>query len=663
MKNSRLAGQVRCVVLVLPLFSVAASISGCGSTSTPPPQITVNVSPKRAAVTTGQTQTFAASVTGSSNTSVSWEVDGVPGGSASVGTISTAGVYAPPATGSSHTVLARSAADSTATATSTIAVTDLAGVFTYHNDLGRTGANSKEFALTTANVKSGTFGKLFSCAVDGAIYAQPLWVASFTINGAKHNVVFVATQHDSVYAFDADASPCSALWRANLLDTTHGGSAGETVVPSSGAGAVVGNGFGDITPEVGITGTPVIDPATGTLYVVSKSVIPTSAPLQFFQRLHALDMTSGTEKFSGPVTIAASVPGTGDGSSAGVLAFNAGTHNQRSGLALSGGAVYIAWAAHEDAGPYHGWVICFKADLSQRTAAFNTTPNGGLGGIWMSGAAPAFDSAGNAYFATGNGSFDQASGFGNSVLKLGPPAAGILPFLDFFTPSDQAILNTNDTDVAAGGVIVIPDLPSGAHTQLVVQIGKDGSIHLMDRTNLGQYCNGCPTDTNIVQEIRGQVNGMWGTPAFWNGTLYVGGALDGGTSGDNLKAFSLNAGGSGVFSLAPTSLSSHVYNFSGPTPSVSSSGTTNGIVWAIDNSKYGPPTPNGSGPAVLHAYDATNLANELWNSSQIAGDAAGNAVKFTVPTIANGRAYIGTRGSSTTEGGVGELDVYGLLPN
>lgn len=663
MKNSRLAAQVRRAVLVLTFFPFAISISGCGSSSTPPPQIAVNVSPKRAAVTTGETQKFAASVTGSSNTSVTWEVDGVAGGNASVGTISAAGVFAPPATAGSHTVLARSAADSTRTATSTIAVTDLAGVFTYHNDLGRTGANTKEFALTTGNVKSGAFGKLFSCAVDGAIYAQPLWVANLTINGAKHNVVFVATQHDSVYAFDADLNPCSTLWHANLLDTPHGGSAGETVVPSSGASAVVGNGFGDITPEVGIIGTPVIDPGTDTLYVVSKSVILTSAPLQFFQRLHALDMTSGAEKFSGPVTIAASVPGTGDGSSAGVLTFNAGTQNQRSGLALSGGAVYIAWAAHEDAGPYHGWVICYKTDLSQSTAVFNTTPNGGLGGIWMSGAAPAFDSSGNVYFATGNGSFDQASGFGNSVLKMGSPAAGTLPLLDFFTPSDQAILNANDTDVAAGGVVVIPDLPSGAHTQLLAQTGKDGSIHLLDRNNLGQYCNGCPTDTNIVQEIRGQVNGMWGTPAFWNGTLYVGGAQVGGTSGDNLKAFSFNAGGSGMFSLAPTSMSSYVYKFSGPTPSVSSNGTTNGIVWAIDNSKYGPPTPNGSGPAVLYAYDATNLASELWNSSEVAGDAAGNAVKFTVPTIANGRVYIGTRGSSTTDGGRGELDVYGLFPN
>jgi hypothetical protein len=363
------------------------------------------------------------------------------------------------------------------------------------------------------------------------------------------------------------------------------------------------------------------------------------------------------------VKIAATVPGIGDGSSAGVLAFDAGNEHQRSGLGLSGGFVYIVWASHEDHSPYHGWVIAYKADLSQQAGVFNTTPNGGLGGIWMSGAAPAFDAGGNIYFATGNGSFDQASGFGDSVLSLGLPGAGSFPFLDFFTPSDQATLNAGDIDVAAGGVVVLPDLTSGLHKQLLVQVGKDGSIHLLDRNNLGQFCNGCPTDTQIVQEIRGQINGMWGTPAYCNGNLYIGGAQDGGTSGDNLKAFSFNAGNSGIFSVTPTSVSSHVYNFSGPTPSVSSNGTTNGIVWAIDNSQYGPPTPNGSGPAVLHAYDATNLGSELWNSSQGAGNTAGNAVKFTVPTVANGKVYIGTRGSSTTNGGVGELDVYGLLPN
>jgi hypothetical protein len=236
-----------------------------------------------------------------------------------------------------------------------------------------------------------------------------------------------------------------------------------------------------------------------------------------------------------------------------------------------------------------------------------------------------------------------------------------LPLVDFFTPFDQSNLNAGDVDVAAGGVVLLPNLSSGK--QILVQVGKDGTIHVLDRSNLGQYCNGCASDAQIAQEIQGQVNGMWGTPAYWNGNLYIGGAQDGGTSGDNLKAFSFNPALAQPLSAAPTSMSSHVYNFSGPTPSVSSNGTTNGIVWALDNSQYGPPTPNGSGPAVLHAYDATNLAVEFWNSSQGTGNTSGNAVKFTVPTIANGKVYVGTRGNSTTGGGVGELDVYGLKPN
>jgi chitodextrinase len=655
----------------------AGNLSGyspVATSSTMASGIVVSVSPKRAAVTSGQTQVFSAAVTGNSNTNVTWAVDAMSGGNATIGTIDSNGKYTAPASAGTYTITATSVADVTQSASVPIAVTDLAGVFTYHNDNSRDGANTHEFALTTATVKGATFGKLFSCAVDGAIYAQPLWVANLTISGARHNVVFVATQHDSMYAFDADTSPCATVWHANLLDSAHGGTAGETSVRSSPPGNLVGNGYGDITPEVGITGTPVIDPATNTLYVVSKSVIPTSSPLAFFQRLHALDLGTGNEKFTGPLTISASVPGSGDGSSGSppTVPFDPGNEHQRPGLALSGGFVYIAWASHEDHSPYHGWIICYKADLSQQAAVFNTSPNGGLAGIWMSGAAPAFDSSGNIYFSTGNGTFDPSAkvppqapnnDFGDSVLKLAPPNAGSLPLVDFFTPFNQATLNANDTDVAAGGVILLPDLSSGAHVQLLVQVGKDGTVHLLDRSNLGQYCNGCPSDTQIAQEIQGQVNGMWGTPAYWNGNLYIGGAQDGGTSGDNLKAFSFNAGGSGLLSVSPIYISSHVYNFSGPTPSVSSNGTTNGIVWALDNSQYGPPTPNGSGPAVLHAYDATNLANELWNSSQVAGDKAGNAVKFTVPTVANGKVYVGTRGNDTTNGGVGELDIYGLKPN
>ena len=630
---------------------------GCGSKSMPPP-LSVSVTPLRGGAVAGQTVTFTATVQNDVGAAgVTWATSG---GAFSSQSTMAATLTAPNATGN-VTVTATSVADNTKNASVMIAITDLTGVTTYHNDLARDGANTHEFALTPANVNASTFGKLFSCAADGAIYAQPLWIPQITINGAKHNVVIVATQHDSVYAFDADTNPCTKLWNVSLLGV------GETSVPSSPPSNIVGNGFGDITPEVGITGTPVIDPATNTIYMVGKSVNPNSSPVAFFQRLHALDLVTGNEKFSGPVTISASVPGTGDGSSGGTVSFDPGNQHQRPGLALTGSIVYISWASHEDHDPYHGWIIGYSGSTLTQTAVFNSTPNQvagfaySRGGIWMSGSAPAADASGNVYFSTGNGAFNGTDAYSDSVVKLGPASSGVFPVADYFTPFNQSSLDSADTDVGAGGVVILPDLSSG--TQILLQVGKDGTIHLLNRSNLGKYCNGCASDTQIVQEIQGQVNGMWGTPAYWNGNLYIGGAQDGGTSGDNLKAFSFNAGNSQPLSATPTSMSSHIYNFSGPTPSLSSNGTTNGIVWAIDNSQYGPPTPNGSGPAVLYAYDGTNLAHELWNSSNAPADKAGNAVKFTVPTIANGKVYIGTRGNSTTGGGVGELDVYGLKPN
>jgi hypothetical protein len=645
-------------------------VSGCGGGSTPPPPptVSVSVSPKRAAITTGQTQSFAATVTGSSNTNVTWGVDTIAGGNATVGTIDASGKYTPPASGGAHTVTATSVADGTKSASASVGVTDLAGVFTYHNNISRDGSNIKEYALTPANVTTSTFGKLFSCAVDGAIYAQPLWVANVTIGSAKHNVIVVATQHDSVYAFDADANPCVTLWHFSLLDTAHGGTSGEGTVPSGATGGLVGSGYGDITAEVGITGTPVIDPSTNTLYVVSKSV---NGAQQFFQRLHALDLLTGLEKPGSPANIdkTITVIGTGDGSAGGILAFDPQNQNQRPGLALVNGLVYITWASHEDHSPYHGWVIAFSAASLARVAAFNTTPNGGLGGIWMSGAAPAFDTSGNAFFATGNGTFIIGDEYGDSIVKLGPAAGGTFPVLDYFTPFNQNSLNGSDGDLGSGGVLLLPDLPLGsAHPHLLIQVGKEGKVYLVDRNTgqMGQYCNGCVSD-NVVQELPGAVNGMWGMPAYWNGNIYTGGAQDG-ASGDTMKAFSFNAGGSGLISSSPTSVSSQTYTFSGPTPSVSANGTSNGIIWALDNSQHGPPAQASAAPTVLHAYDATNLATELWNSSQAAGgrDTAGFAVKFTVPTIANGKVYIGTRGNDSTQGSPtikGEIDVYGLLPN
>lgn len=654
------------------------------------PSITVAISPQLAAVAaTTQTQQFTTTVTGNmGNTNVTWSVDTITGGNATVGTISASGLYAPPASGGIHTVTATSVALASASASATIAVTDLAGVFTYHNDLARDGANTQEYALTSAAVTTNTFGKLFSCPVDGAVYAQPLWVPGFTIGGGTHNVIVVATQNDSVYAFDADANPCVTYWQAKLLDTLHGGTAGEAPVTWND----VGYCYGDVYPQVGVTGTPVIDPATETIYVVSASE---SNPMNsgncissggnFFHRLHALDLVTGSEKFDAPVTIAASVAGTGDGSSGGMVSFSSQYEHNRPGLALSGGNVYVGFAAHEDATPYHGWLLGYNAsDVQQQTAVFNTTPNGlngADGGIWGGGGAPAIDSGGDIYVATGNGDFDEAppppdDDYGDSVIRLHPVTGSTangsnLNPLDFFTPDNQLCLAGGDTDLGSGAPVLLPDQTSGPLVHLLVEVGKEGMVYLLNRDNLGHYqsppANGCPeadTNTQIVQSFTGPAYGLWGTPALWQNSLYIGG------QGDYIKQFSFDPS-TGLFNPTPFSQSAIVIGYTGDTPSISSQGASNGILWAIDSSLYGYASPNAaggvncsvvpvpaacSGPAILHAYDAANLATELWNSTQAAGnrDQAGNAVKFVPPTIANGKVYVSTRT---------EIDVYGLLPN
>jgi hypothetical protein len=647
------APMPRCLFLRASFsFLLAAICAACGgsynSTTSPPANnISVAVTPQRGALAVSQTLKISATVANDVyGAGVTWSASA----GAFSGQTTTSATYTAPASASTagpYTITATSVADSTKSASISVAVTDLTAVSTYHNDLARDGANTQEYALTPSTVKSSTFGKLFSCAVDGAVYAQPLWFANLNVGGTNHNVIFVATQHESVYAFDADINPCVTLWHFSLIDPAHGGTTGEGAVPSGATGNLVGQGFGDITSEVGITGTPVIDASSSTLFAVSKSVIAGTNPI-FFQRLHALDLATGNEKFGGPVFVSASVSGTGDGAT--TIVFNPQTENQRPGLALANGNVYISWAAHEDVTPYHGWVIAYSAATLAQVAAFATTPNGGLGGIWMGGAAPAVDSSGNIFLATGNGTFDSTNDYGDSIVKLGSPASGGFPALDFFTPSNQASLNSMDGDVGSGGVLLLPDVLT-APQHLLAQVGKEGKIYLVNRDSMGGYCNGCAD--KIVEEIPSAINGMWGMPAFWNGTIYTGGAVDGGP-GDNMKAFAFNTGGSGLISVTPSSMTPQVFNFAGPTPSVSSSGATNGIVWALDNSKYGPPSVFGSGPTVLHAYDATNLANELWNSAQSAADQAGNAVKFTVPTVANGKVYVGTRT---------EISVYGLRPN
>jgi hypothetical protein len=614
--------------------------------------VSVKLTPKRGGLTVGQALNFTATVTNDvGGQGVTWTASG---GSFSTQGATTA-TFVAPATAGRVTITATSKADVTSSASTTIGVTDLAGVYTYHNDVSRDGANTQEYALTgpsgstASNVSSSTFGKLFSCAVDGAVYAQPLWVASATINGAKHNVVVVATAHDSLYAFDADTSPCVTYWHANLIDSAHGGTTGEVPVPSGDVGGLVGGGSGDITPETGVIGTPVIDKATNIIYVVSKSVIASSST--FFQRLHAISLATGNEAFTNPVSITpASVtyPGTGDGGT--TVSFDPPVELQRAGLALVNGVVYICWASHEDAGHYYGWVAGYKASDLSLASTFNTDPISGFGGIWMAGSAPAADNNNNLYVITGNGNFDGNTEFGDSFLKLG--TSNGLQRLDSFTPSEEATLNQGDLDLGSGGAAVVINL--SAQRQLVVGGGKGtafaGELYVLDPTSLGGFQQGAGGTDKVVQEFSFN-HPIFATAAFWQNTLYIAGV------GGPVQAFALNPS-TITFGTTATSSSSATYGFPGATPSVSSSGATNGIVWALNNSTY---CTSGKtcGPAVLHAYDATNLGTELWNS----GTTAGNAVKFTVPTVANGKVYVGTRGSSSTGGGVGELDVYGLLAN
>ena len=634
--------------------------------------VTITVTPAHAAVTTTtQTQQFSAS-----GSNVTWMVDGVVGGNSTVGTITASGLYTPPAKAGTHKIKAESGKIS---GTATVYVTDLTAVLTHHNDVARDGVNSREFALSNTTVTTATFGKLFSCSVTGAIYTQPLWLKGVTIAGGTHNVTFVATQHDTAYLFDADASPCVTYWNVNLLDTLHGGTTGEAPV----AWNDVGYCYGDIYPEAGVTGTPVIDVSTNTIYLVSASEANATnrgncsgTSGGFYHRLHALDLATGSEKFNAPVTISASVPGTGDGSTNGMVHFNSQLENNRSGLAESAGKIYVAFSAHEDATPYHGWLLAYEAsNVQDQVAVFNTTPNGmggADGGIWAGGGAPAIDTVGDVYVSTGNGIFDELppppnDDYGDSIIRLhnftGDTMNGVnLEVSGYFTPYDQATLADNDTDLGSGGVVLFPNQTGSGPKHLLTEVGKEGVIYLVNRDNMGQYNSS--NNNQIVQSFSGST-GQWGVPALWHNNvynLYVGGQYD------SVKQFTFDPT-TELFNESVASESPQTFGYPGTTPSVSSENATHGIVWAIDASLYGYASPNAgvncsavpvpsacSGPAILHAYNATNLAQEYWNSSQAANnrDQAGNAVKFVPPTIANGKVYVSTRT---------EVDVYGLLPN
>ena len=499
----------------------------------------------------------------------------------------------------------------------TVVVTDLDGVFTHHNDNARTGQNLKEYALTPSTVSATTFGKLFSCTLDapGYVYAEPLYVANLTMNdGKKHNVVFIATESDWVYAYDADSSSCQQLWKKNLLGVSE-----TTVLPADILET------GDLTPEIGITSTPVIDVNGGLIYVCAKSKDPSSF---YFHRLHALNLATGAEPV-GAVEITASH-------------FVPRNQLQRPALLLNNGTVYVAFGSHGDFNTYQGWLMGYDgATLAQKFvwSATDAASGNNQGSIWQSGNGVASDSSGNVYLETANGAFNANSGginYSDSVVKLTSNAA----VLDYFTPLDQSLLSTNDIDLGSGGPIILPDsVGSPAHRQLLVATGKPGLLYLLDRANLGKFN---PLGNQDLQEVSVKPNttqiheGIFGQPAYWNGSLYTA------AIGDFLKKFNI---ANGAISVAPQSQSSNVYNLRGATPAVSASGTTGGIVWTMDVGAY------PGGPAVLTAYDATSVANQLYSSPTTGAGAAGNAVKFAVPTVANGKVYVGTQG---------QFDVFGL---
>jgi hypothetical protein len=478
-------------------------------------------------------------------------------------------------------------------------------VVTYHNDLARTGQNLSEDALTPASVSSGQFGRLFTYPVDGQIYAQPLYLPGVMVPGKGiHNIVYVVTEHDSVYAFDADNNLAAPLWHSSFLNPA------QSVTSASAAELACAA----IAPEIGITATPVIDPSTGTLYVVAMT--QEGPNRQFVHRLHALDLATGAERPASPAEIQASVPGTGDGTT--TVQFQPRLYKERAGLLLLNGTVYTAWSSQCDAGNYHGWILGFDAGTLQQTAVFSATPNWDAGAFWQAGAAPSADSGGNIYIVSGNGTFDANHGgsdFGESVMKLS--SAGNLAIADYFTPYDASELSERDLDLGSSGALVLPDSAGNpAHPHLLVTGSKSGAVYLLDRDNLGHFQSG--SDTQIMQSLAGTVGPLFGLPAYFNRTLYFSAAHD------QIKAFSIHGG---LLSSAPVSASSATFAPPGTVPSISATGATNGILWTIDST------------AGLHAFDAADLSRELYSGS------VGTFIKFSTPTIANGKVYVGTSDS------------------
>jgi outer membrane protein assembly factor BamB len=503
-----------------------------------------------------------------------------------------------------------------------------ADVVTYHNDIARTGQNLQETTLTTGNVKSSRFGKLSTFPVDGVIDAEPLYLAAVVIPGkGTHNVLYAVTENDSVYAFDADTG--TSLWKASVL--------------KSGESPSDDHGCGQITPQIGISSTPVIDRASGphgTIYVVAMSKNSSN----YFQRVHALDITTGHEEFGGPVAVKGKFPGSGDNSHNGSVIFDPGQYAERAGLLLLNHVIYTAWTSHCDRRPYTGWVIGYNESTLMQTSVLNVTPNGNEGAIWQAGAGIASDGQ-SLFFLDANGTFDtnlnkkgfpNQGDYGNAFVKVSTKN-NKLRVADYFNMFNTVQESDGDVDLGSGGAIVLPDMKNakGKIRHLAIGAGKDQNIYVVDRTNMGKFNPN--NDKAIYQEIDGALGGgVWATAAYFKGNVYFG------PQGNNLLQFHFSKA---KLSTSPDSRSAASFTYPGTTPSVSANGSSNGIVWAIEHSD-----PSD----VLHAFLATNLGKELYNSNQAEHqrDQFGVASHFGTPMIVNGKVYVGT-----TNGVV----VFGLL--
>ncbi len=617
-------------VIVTNSAGSATSASATLTVTSAPVGPSISTQPVNQTVTVGQTATFSVVAAGTAPLTYQWQKNNV-----NIPNATSASYTTPPTvigdSGAAFRVIVTNPVTSIMSNPATLTVNPVmtspgTDVTTYHNDIARTGQNTTETILTQANVNSTTFGLLRNLAVDGLVDAEPLYLSQLSIGGVAHNVVFIVTEHDSVYAFDSDTG--AQLWKVSLLGS------GETTSDDRGCGQV--------SPEIGITSTPVIDRAAGAhgiLYAVAMSKNSST----YFQRLHALDITTGAELEGGPVTVQATYPGTGANSSGGQVIFDPKQYKERAGLLLLNGVIYTGWASHCDDSPYTTWLMAYNQTTLAQTSVLDLTPNGNEGSIWQSGGGIAADAQGNIYALIANGTFDttlDANGFpskqdyGNGFVKVST-AGSTLKVADYFNMSNTVNESGGDVDLGSGGAMVLPDLTYGTAgiLNLAVGAGKDGNLYVVNRNNMGKWN---ANSNNVYQELPGAVpNGVWGVPAYFNNTVYY---CD---VNATLKSFSI---ANGKLSTTPVQTAAS-FNYPGVLPSVSANGTSNGIVWAIEN----------TGTAVLHAFAANDLTQELYNSNQASNgrDQFGSGNKFITPMIADGKVFAATTNS---------VAVFGLLP-